>query len=300
MKKRFYITTAIDYPNAKPHMGHAYEKIITDVLARWMRFVEYDVFFLTGLDEHGQKIQETAEANGLTPQEFVDKQAQTFLELCKILNLSNNDFIRTTQERHKKVALMVYNKLFSRGDIYLGAYTGDYCVPCETFFTKLQLINGNCPKCARPIREKEPAYFFKLNKYQARLIKYIQENPDFIYPEFRKNEILSRLKEPLNDLCISRSSFNWGIPLPNDPKHVMYVWIDALMNYLSGIDFPNDLYEEYWPCDKHVIGKDINWFHSVIWPCILMGAEIPLPKQISVHGFINDDKGEKMSKSKAT
>jgi len=296
-KKTYYITTAIDYPNGKPHIGHAFEKIIADVCARWKRVNSYDVFFLTGTDENGQKLQEAAETAGLEPQAFVDQMAEKFKEFAKELEISNDFFIRTTAPYHKKKATEIFNKVLEKGDIYKGLYQGWHCVPCETYYTEKNLENSNCPKCGRPVKViEEEAYFFKLSKYNNQLLKHIKKNKKFIFPEFRRNEILHRLEnDELKDLCVSRSTIKWGIPLPNDPDHVIYVWFDALINYISGL---GNKEAQFWPANVHVIGKDITWFHTVIWPCMLFAADIELPNQVYVHGFINDKNGEKMSKSK--
>lgn len=293
--KKFYITTAIDYPNGSPHMGHAYERVIADVFARWHRLKEDDVFFSYGLDEHGQKIEQAAKSKGLTPQKFVDMQSEVFRKFIKLLNISNDAFVRTSDEKHVEFCRKMFQKVFDKKDIYKGEYKGNYCIYEETFYTDLQLDNGNCPECGRPTKiVSEDAYFFKMGKYQEKLVKHIEENKEFIIPVTRRNEILSRLKnEELRDLCVSRSSFEWGIKLPNDPSHIIYVWFDALLNYLSVINYPS----KYWPADVHVIGKDILWFHSVIWPCMLMSMGVKLPKTVYAHGFINDEKGEAMSKS---
>ncbi|MFA5142361.1 MAG: methionine--tRNA ligase [Candidatus Woesearchaeota archaeon] len=295
--KTFYITTAIDYPNSNPHIGHAYEKIVTDVLARWKRLNSLDVFFLTGTDENGQKLQEAAEARGLQPQQFVDNMAVVFKQFASKLNLSNDGFVRTTDSHHKEVASSIFQKVLDKKEIYKGTYEGWHCIPCETYYTEKDLVDGKCPKCGRAVKVlKEEAYFFKLGKYQKKILAYIKKNPKFIYPESRRNEILQRLEnDELRDLCVSRSGIKWGIPLPNNPNHVIYVWFDALINYISGLG--PDL-DKYWPANVHVIGKDILWFHTVIWPGMLFAAGIKPPKQVYVHGFINDKNGEKMSKSK--
>ncbi|MFC1728056.1 methionine--tRNA ligase [Nanoarchaeota archaeon] len=296
---KFYITTAIDYPSAAPHMGHAYEKIVTDVYARWHRLKNDDVFFLTGTDEHGQKLQSAAEKAGLEPKEFVEKQSEKFKKFCELLNISNDDFIKTSETRHEMVAVEIFKKVFAKGDIYLDEYEGLYCTECETFYLEKDLVDGKCPIHGIEAKQvKEPSYFFKLSKYQDQLLEFIKKNKNFIHPKSRYNEILSRLKEPLKDLSVSRSTFKWGIPLPNDPEHIIYVWFDALINYLSGIEYGKDKFRKYWPADIHVIGKDIAWFHTVIWPCMLFAAGIEPPKQVYVHGFINDEHGEKMSKAK--
>lgn len=294
--KTYYVTTAIDYPNGNPHIGHAFEKIIADVLARWKRINGYDVFFLTGTDENGQKLQDAAEAKKLEPQKFVDQMVNNFVKFAKVLNISNDFFVRTTADYHKKKCVEIFQKVLDKGEIYKGTYKGWHCVPCETYYTEKDLVDGNCPKCGRSVKLlEEEAYFFKLSKYQNPLIEYIKNN-NFIYPEFRRNEILSRLEnDELRDLCVSRSGIKWGITLPNDSEHVIYVWFDALINYISGL---RDHEELYWPADVHVIGKDIIWFHTVIWPGMLLAADISLPKQVYAHGFVNDKNGEKMSKSK--
>ena len=298
-KQVFYITTAIDYPNANPHVGHAFEKIIADAYARWYRCNEYDTFFITGTDENSQKIVQAAEQEKKPVELFLNEKVNIFKEFCKKLNISNDDFIRTTEERHKKIAQLLFEKVRKKGDIYKGVYKGQYCVPCESFWTDTQLVKGKCPQCKRETKPaEEETYFFQMSKYQAEIIEHIEEDHDFIVPETRRNEILARLKEPLRDLCVSRSSLKWGIKLPHDEQHVIYVWFDALINYISALDYPNQKYETYWKDAVHVIGKDIIWFHCVIWPCILIACDIPLPKQILVHGFINDKHGEKMSKSR--
>ena len=293
---KFYITTAIDYPNADPHLGHAYEKIVADVFARWHRLKGEKVFYSYGLDEHGQKISAVAESKNLSPKKFVDQQHLIFKNFMKSINVSNDSLIRTSDEKHEKFCQKMFQKVLDKGEIYKGEYKGNYCIYEETFYTDLQLENGNCPECGRPTKVvSEEAYFFKLNEYKDRLVQHIEKNPNFIKPESRKNEVLSRLKgDKLRDLCVSRSSFSWGIPLPNDKEHIIYVWFDALLNYLSIIDYPSD----FWPSDVQVIGKDILWFHTVIWPSMLMAMDIPLPKTVYAHGFINDAHGEAMSKSK--
>lgn len=294
---KFYITTAIDYPSGEPHMGHAYEKIIADAIARWHRMNGEDVFFLTGTDEHGQKIERRAKEAGLAPAEFVDKMSAKFIKLYEKLNISNDDFIRTTEKRHEEVCRLLFQKALDRGDVYPGEYEGLYCVDCERFFTPKELSEGKCPVHLRDAESiKEKSYFFRLSKYREPILKHIRENENFILPETRRSEIINRLEEEVRDLCISRSSFKWGVPLPNDPEHVIFVWFDALTNYVSGLGYPSEKFDRYWPCDLHVIGKDISWFHSVIWPAILMSAGIRLPESIFVHGFINMG-GMKLSKS---
>ena len=299
-KKTFYITTAIFYPNAKPHIGHAYEQAIADAIARWHRLLGEDVFFLTGTDEHGQKIYKTAKEHGKEPQEWVDEMLPFFTELCKKLNISYSRFIRTTEKEHKKVCQEIFKKLDAKGDIYKDSYEGLYCTGCERFYTERELEDGLCPvHKKKPEVIKEETYFFKMSKYQDKLIKHINQHPDFIQPESRRNEILSRLKEPLRDLSVSRpiTSLPWGVPVPGDPGHVLYVWLDALLNYFSGIDYPGANFKKYWPANVHIIGKDILWFHTVIWPCELMSAGEKLPKTVHAHGFVNLG-GEKLSKSR--
>lgn len=296
-KSKFYLTTAIDYTNAAPHIGHAYEKIVADVQARFHRLLGEDVFFLTGTDEHGQKVERAAKKAGKSPQEFVDGIVARFKELLKVLNISNDDFIRTTSSKHIKLCQDIFNIVHKKGDIYKGKYEGLYCTGCERFFVERELENGNCPVHKRPVENlKEESYFFRMSKYQEALIKHIKENPESILPDFRRKEILERLKEPLKDLSVSRTSFKWGIPLPIDKNHIIYVWFDALLNYVTGIDYPGEKFKKYWPADCHHIGKDILWFHTVIWPCILLAAGIQLPKTVFAHGFVNV-KGTKLSKS---
>ena len=296
--EKFYVTTAIDYPNTKPHLGHAYEKIIADVMARWHRLKGEDVLFLTGLDEHGQKIERAAIRAGKTPQEFLDEMAKFYIELCRKLNISYNDFIRTTEERHIKVAKEIFKKVFDKGDIYKGFYEGLYCVSCEAFYTERDAPDCKCPVHKTDLEVvKEESYFFKLGNYKNQVIEHIKNNKNFILPESRRNEILNRLENELKDLSVSRVSFKWGIPLPIDERHVIYVWFDALLNYVSALDYPNEKFKKYWPADVQNIGKDISWFHTVIWPAILLAADIELPKTIFVHGFINVG-GEKLSKTR--
>ena len=296
--KKFYITTAIDYTNSKPHLGHAYEKIIADVIAKWHKIKGEDVLFLIGTDEHGQKVERAAEASGKAPKEFVDELVEFFKELYKKLNISYDDFIRTTEKRHTKIAKEIFKKVFDKGEIYKGSYEGLYCVSCEAFFTEKDAIDGKCPVHKTKLELiKEESYFFKLSKYQEKIIEHIVNNKNFIIPESRRNEILCRLKEPLLDLSVSRCSFKWGIPLPIDEKHVIYVWFDALLNYISAIDYPNEKFKKYWPANVQVIGKDISWFHTVIWPAILLASDIELPQTIFIHGFVNI-RGEKLSKTR--
>ncbi len=297
-KKKFYITTAIDYPSGLPHMGHAYEKICADVIARWHRLKNEDVFFLTGTDEHGQKIARYAQRSGKHPEVFVNEMTKQFIELSKRLNISNDDFIRTTQARHIRVVRDIFKKIYENGDIYKGVYQGLYCVDCEAFYTEKDLKDGKCPVHDKAIDTlKEETYFFKLSKYQKKILEHIRKNKDFIQPLARRNEIINRLEEDLRDLSVSRSSFSWGVPLPIDGSHVVFVWFDALLNYISGLDYPGRNFRHYWPADIQLIGKDILWFHSVVWPSMLLAAGIELPRSIVVHGFINVG-GEKLSKSK--
>ncbi|MDD5417839.1 MAG: methionine--tRNA ligase [Candidatus Nanoarchaeia archaeon] len=296
-KRNVLITTAIDYPNAKPHIGHAYEKVCADFTARWFRFLGDNVHFSTGVDEHGLKIYRVAEKNRVAPQKFVDAMSENFKNMDKVLDIKYDDFIRTSEERHKKSVLAFYKKLYEKGDIYKAKYKGLYCVGCETFYTEKDIVDGKCPIHKNPVEEvEEESYFFKMAKYQKKLVEHIKKNKDFLQPESRRKEILNRLKEPLKDLSISRTSFTWGIPIPNDKKHVMYVWTDALANYLSTIDYPKEKYKKFWPAYVHHIGKDIVWHHVVIWGSLLMSAGLKLPKHIFGHGFINV-KGEKMSKT---
>jgi len=300
-KKTFYITTAIDYPNGPPHIGHLYEKTIADALARWHRLKGEDVFFLTGTDEHGQKIYKTAKEQGLEPMQLIDRNVLVFKKLCKKANISDTRFIRTTEEEHKKVCQEIFKKLDVKGDIYKDSYEGLYCTGCERFYIERELEEGVCPvHKKKPELLKEETYFFKMSKYQDKLLKHIHDNPDFIQPKSKRNEILNRLKEPLRDLSISRpvTSLPWGVPVPGDKEHVLYVWLDALLNYISGVDYPaGKNFKKYWPANVHIIGKDINWFHSVIWPCELMSAGLKLPKTVYAHGFVNLG-GEKLSKSR--
>lgn len=295
---KYYITTAIDYVNGKPHIGHAYEKIIADVLARYHRLKGEDVFFLTGTDEHGEKIFRSAEKAGKDPKVFVDELSESFRQLCADLSISNDDFIRTTDERHERAVKKILTKLHEKGDIYKGEYTGWYCVPCESYWTEKQLVDGKCPECEREVEErKEEGYFFRLSKYQNALLKLFKENPDFVYPPSRKKEVENRLKEGLNDLCITRKAFKWGVPFPVDDGYVTYVWVEALSNYITALGYPEGRFKKYWPAEMHLIGKDINWFHSVIWPAMLLALEEKPPKQVGVHGFLTLE-GQKMSKSK--
>jgi methionyl-tRNA synthetase len=293
----FYITTAIDYPNSVPHMGHAYEKVVADFYARAERLRGRDVRFLIGLDEHGQKIQEAADQRGMSPQAFVDEKAEVFRELYGLLEVSNDDFIRTSEERHHAFVGELFLKLQANGDIYKGFYEGEYCISCERFYTSTELVAGKCPIHERPTSlVKEESYFFRLGKYREAVRDHIRAHEGFIYPAERRNEVLSRLDDEVRDLSISRSTFDWGIPLPGDPKHVLYVWVDALSNYISALERPVDLRARFWPASCHVIGKDILWFHTVIWPAMLLSAGYELPRQVYVHGFILDRDGRKMAK----
>lgn len=298
MRDKFFITTAIDYPSAPPHIGHVYEKVCADVIARWHRLMGDDVFFSTGTDEHGQKIKKYASNSNQNPEEFVEIMSKKFIDLWTKLNISYDSFIRTTEKKHTEVTQGIFKKIYEKGDIYKGSYEGLYCVDCEAFYTEKDLKEGFCPvhnKKAEKI--KEESYFFRMSSYQGKILEYIQNNNDFVQPQERRNEIINRIKEGVRDLCISRSSFNWGIPLPIDEKHIIFVWFDALVNYISVLGYPGEKFKKYWPADIHLIGKDILWFHAVVWPAILLAADIKLPKKIFVHGFINI-KGEKISKSK--
>ncbi len=298
MRKKFYITTAIDYPSAPAHIGHVYEKVCADVIARWHRNIGDDVFFSTGTDEHGQKIQRCAKKANEKPEEFVEGMSKEFITLWEKLNISYDSFIRTTQTRHIEIAQDIFKKIYEKGDIYKGLYEGLYCVDCEAFYAEKDIKKGLCPVHNKKVeRIKEESYFFKMSKYQERILEYIENNKDFIQPKFRRSEIINRIKEGIRDLSVSRSSFNWGIPLPMDKKHVIFVWFDALLNYISVLDYPKEKFRKYWPADIHLIGKDILWFHTVVWLAILLAADIELPRKIFVHGFINI-KGEKISKSK--
>ncbi|HHY05902.1 MAG TPA: methionine--tRNA ligase [Clostridia bacterium] len=301
-KKTFYITTPIYYPSASLHIGHALTTVMADTMARYKKMQGFDTYFLTGSDEHGLKIEQSAQAVGQEPQEYVDKIVAGFKSLWQKLLISHDDFIRTTEERHKKVAQAIFQKIYEQGDIYLSTYEGWYCTPCETFFTERQLGEERlCPDCQRPVELiKEESYFFKMSKYAERLLEHIAENPEFIQPVSRRNEMINFIKSGLEDLCVSRTTFSWGIPVPINEKHVIYVWFDALTNYLSALGYGTEhdqLYQKYWPADVHLVGKDIVRFHTVIWPTILMAAGLPLPKQVFGHGWLLLDSG-KMSKSK--
>ena len=297
-KKPYYITTPIYYPSTKLHIGNTYTTVAADALARFKRLNGYDVMFLTGTDEHGQKIQRIAEEKGITPKEHVDEIVAGIKELWSMMDISYDKFIRTTDDYHKKTVQKIFKKLYDQGDIYKSSYEGLYCTPCESFWTETQLVNGNCPDCGRPVeKSKEEAYFFKMSKYADRLMKH----PEFIQPESRKNEMVNNFLKPgLQDLCVSRTSFNWGVPVTFDEKHVVYVWIDALSNYISALGYGSEndeLYKKYWPADVHLIGKDILRFHTIYWPIMLMALGEELPKQVFGHGWLLVD-GGKMSKSK--
>ena len=303
-KKPYYITTAIAYTSGKPHIGNTYEIVLTDAIARYRRAQGYDVFFQTGTDEHGQKIEEKAKEQGITPKAFVDGVASTVRETFDMMNTSYDYFIRTTDEGHEQQVQKIFRKLYEQGDIYKGTYEGLYCTPCESFWTESQLVDGCCPDCGRPVKKaKEEAYFFRMQKYADRLMKHIEEHPEFIQPESRKNEMINNFLKPgLQDLCVSRTSFTWGIPVDFDPKHVIYVWIDALSNYITSLGYDADgnhgeNFKKYWPADVHIIGKDILRFHTIYWPIMLMALDLPLPKQVFGHPWLLVGDG-KMSKSK--
>lgn len=300
--KTFYITTPIYYPSGKFHIGTAYTTVASDAMARYKRLRGFDVRFLTGMDEHGQKIQEKAEEEGLPPQQYVDRIADIAIDLWKLMDISYDDLIRTTEERHKAAVEKIFKKFLDNGDIYKGEYEGWKCVPCESYFTEAQLEDGNCPDCHRPVeRVSEESYFFNMKKYADRLLQYYEDNPTFIEPESRKNEMINNFIKPgLEDLSVSRMSFDWGIKVPGDPKHVIYVWVDALTNYITALGYGSDdetLFNKYWPADVHVVGKDIVRFHTIYWPIFLMALDLPLPKKVFAHGFIMMKDG-KMSKSK--
>ena len=298
--KTFYITTPIYYPSDKLHIGHSYTTVACDALARFKRMQGYDVMFLTGTDEHGQKIQDKAADAGVTPKEYVDKIVATVKDLWKLMDISYDRFIRTTDDYHMESCQKIFTKLYEQGDIYKGEYIGHYCKPCESFWTDSQLVDGKCPDCGREVYDAhEEAYFFKTSKYADRLLKLYEENPQFIQPESRKNEMIAFIKQGLQDTCVSRTSVKWGIPVPFDPKHTMYVWVDALSNYISALGYGNETYHDYdkfWPADVHFVGKEIVRFHSIIWPAMLMALNIPLPKKVFGHGWLVIN-GGKMSKS---
>ncbi|GAB7027961.1 methionine--tRNA ligase [Geotalea toluenoxydans] len=299
MSRAFYVTTPIYYVNDVPHIGHAYTTLAADVLARYRRLKGYEVFFLTGTDEHGQKVEKAANAAGETPQELADRVMKRFQALWEKLDISYTDFIRTTQERHKKGVSKIFKDVMEKGDIYLGEYEDWYCTPCETFWTETQLIDYKCPDCNRPTEKlKEESYFFRMSKYQEQLLAHIEANPEFIQPKSRRNEIISFVKEGLRDLSVSRTTFSWGIPVPGNDKHIIYVWFDALANYITALGYPEESgnFDKFWPVDAHLIGKDILRFHAVYWPTFLMAAGLPLPKKVFAHGWWTIE-GQKMSKS---
>ena len=301
--EKYYITTAISYTSGKPHIGNTYEVVLADAIARYKRSRGYDVYFQTGTDEHGLKIETKAKEAGVEPQEFVDSIAAEIKRIWDLMDTSYDNFVRTTDKHHVEVVQKIFNKLYEQGDIYKGEYEGWYCTPCESFFTDSQLVDGKCPDCGREVqKQKEEAYFFRMSKYQDRLLKYIEEHDDFIEPESRKNEMINNFLKPgLQDLCVTRTSFKWSIPVTFDPKHVIYVWIDALTNYITFIgydpDGSSDLFKKLWPADLHLIGKDILRFHTIYWPIILMALDLPLPKKIFGHPWLLTD-NDKMSKSK--
>ena len=302
MKEKYYITTPIYYPSANFHIGHCYTTIIADAIARYKRLTGFDVFFLTGTDEHGQKIENKALAEGVTPKEYVDKIVENAKDLWASLGISYDKFIRTTDDYHELAVQKIFERLYNQGDIYKGEYTGLYCTPCESFWTETQLVEGKCPDCGREVHEvKEESYFFKLSKYQDRLVEYLESHPEFISPESRKNEMINNFIKPgLEDLCVSRTTFSWGVPVNFDPKHVVYVWIDALTNYITALGYSSDndeLYKKYWPANLHLVGKEIVRFHTIIWPALLMALDIPLPEKVFGHGWLIID-GGKISKSK--
>ncbi|HOB09580.1 MAG: methionine--tRNA ligase [Limnochordia bacterium] len=299
-RQKFYITTPIYYPSDKLHIGHAYTTVVADSLARWHKFLGKEVRFLTGSDEHGQKIQRIAQEKGVSPQEYVDRIVASFKDLWKRLNIEYDDFVRTTEPRHERAVQEVFRRIYEKGDIYKSTYKGWYCTPCETFWLESKLVDGNCPDCGRPVElVEEESYFFKMSKYADRLLKHIEEHPEFIQPESRRNEMVNFIKSGLEDLCVSRTTFDWGVPVPDAEGHVIYVWFDALTNYLTGVGFPDnqELFAKWWPADVHLMAKEILRFHSVIWPIILMALDLPLPKIVFGHGWLLFD-SDKMSKSK--
>ena len=302
-KKKYYISTAIAYTSGKPHIGNTYEIVLADAIARFKRMMGYDVYFQTGTDEHGEKIELKAKEAGVNPQEFVDEKAADIKRIWDIMNTSYDRFVRTTDKKHEEVVQHIFKYMYEKGDIYKGEYKGSYCTPCESFWTDSQLVDGKCPDCGRDVEEKcEEAYFFKLSKYQDKLEEYIESHPDFIQPVSRKNEMINNFIKPgLQDLCVSRTSFKWGIPVDFDEKHVVYVWLDALTNYITNIGYDvGNSSEEFayrWPCDLHLIGKDIIRFHTIYWPCFLMSLDVPLPKQVFGHPWLIMSDG-KMSKSR--
>ena len=300
--KNFYVTTPIYYPSGRFHIGTAYTTVLADTMKRYKQLRGFDSYMLTGLDEHGQKIQTVAEQAGKTPQEYVDGMAELAKTLWKKMDINYDDFIRTTEDRHVKVVEKIFDRLMDQGDIYLGEYEGWYCMPCETFFTETQLVDGKCPDCGREVKKmKEESYFFNMKKYQKRLEEFYDENPDFIIPESRKNELFNNFIKPgLEDLCVSRTSFDWGVKVPKNPKHVVYVWLDALTNYITALGYGSEddsKLKKYWPADLQIVGKDIIRFHAIYWPIFLMALDLPIPKKLYAHGFIMMKDG-KMSKSK--
>ena len=301
-KKKFYITTPIYYPSDNLHIGHAYCSVMADTMARYKRIQGYDVMFLTGTDEHGQKIEEKAKAAGITPKQYVDHVVSGIKDLWKLMDISYDKFIRTTDDYHEKAVQKIFKQLYDQGDIYKGSYEGWYCTPCESFWTETQLVDGKCPDCGREVRRtSEEAYFFRLSKYQDHLIKLFEEHPEFLEPASRRNEMLNNFIKPgLEDLCVSRTSFTWGVPVTFDPKHIVYVWVDALSNYITALGYGSEddsLYQKYWPADIHLVGKEIVRFHTIIWPAMLMALNLPLPKKVLGHGWLILE-GGKMSKSK--
>lgn len=303
MKDKFYITTAIAYTSGKPHIGNTYEIVLADAIARYKRLKGFDVYFQTGTDEHGEKIEIKAKEKGISPKEFVDDVSKEIQNIWDIMNTSYDKFVRTTDPSHEKKVQEIFKYMYDKGDIYLGEYKGLYCTPCEAFWTEKELVNGKCPDCGRDVAPKcEEAYFFKLSKYQDKLMEYIESHPDFINPVSRKNEMINNFIKPgLQDLCVSRTSFDWGIPVSFNRKHVIYVWLDALTNYITNIDYEvgkeNENFNKWWPCDVHLIGKDIIRFHTIYWPCFLMSLNLPLPKKVFGHPWLIVSDG-KMSKSK--
>lgn len=301
MNKKYYVSTPIYYPSAEFHIGHCYTTIIADAIARYKRLTGYDVYYQTGTDEHGEKIEKKAKEAGVTPKEYVDKIIEDAKDLWQSLNISYDFFMRTTDDYHETAVQKIFKKLYEQGDIYKGSYEGLYCIPCESFWTETQAVDGKCPDCGREVKTvSEEAYFFRLSKYQDRLVKFYDEHPDFILPLSRKNEMLNNFINPgLEDLCVSRTSFKWGIPVDFDPDHVVYVWVDALSNYITTLGYPDEnseLFKKYWPADLHIVGKEIVRFHTIIWPCLLMALDLPLPHQVFGHGWLKID-GGKISKS---
>ncbi len=301
MQKKYYLTTPIYYPSGKYHIGTAYTEVLADSIKKYKKLRGYDTYLLTGADEHGLKIETKAKEQGKKPQEYVDEMAKLSKELWAKMKIDYDDFIRTTEERHEKIVQKIFDKLMDKGDIYKGEYEGWYCIPCESYFTKTQLVDGKCPDCGREVKlMKEESYFFNMKKYAPRLLRYYEEHPDFIKPDYRKTEMINNFIKPgLEDLCVSRTTFDWGIKVLKDPKHVIYVWLDALTNYITALGYMSDddtLFKKYWPADLHIVGKDIARFHLIYWPIFLMALDLPLPKQIFVHNWIMMKNG-KMSKS---